>query len=85
MGMHIADPEVIRLVAALAKSEGTTKTEALRRLLRKTMADRQKEMTRAGFRKFATGLMAEARLKKIAPASKAEMDDLWGMKHSDGD
>ncbi len=78
MGMHIADPEVVRLVADLAKSEGTTKTEALRRLLRKTMADRQKEATRAGFGKFAAGLMGEARRKKIAPASKAEMDGLWG-------
>jgi hypothetical protein len=77
MGLHIADPEVVRLVADLAKSEGTTKTEALRRLLRQTMADRQKQMTRAGFGEFAEGLMAEARRKKIAPAGKAEMDDLW--------
>ena len=77
MALHIADTDVTRLVADLAKSEGTTKTEALRRLLRKTMAERQKDMTRAGFREFALGLMAEARLKRIARAGKAEMDDLW--------
>ena len=77
MALHIADPEVTELVTELAKSEGTNKTEALRRLLRKTMAARQKAMTRAGFREFAAGLMAEARLKRIAPATKAEIDDLW--------
>jgi hypothetical protein len=77
MPLHIADADVSKLVADLAKAEGTTKTEALRRLLRKTMAERQRNMTRAGFREFALGLMAEARLKRTAPASKAEMDDLW--------
>jgi hypothetical protein len=77
MALHIADADVTRLVTDLAKSEGTTKTEALRRLLKKTMAERQKDVTRAGFREFALGLMAEARLKKTAPATKAEMDDLW--------
>jgi hypothetical protein len=77
MALHIADDEVTRLATDLAKSEGTTKTEALRRLLRKTMAERKKAMTRAGFRQFALGLMAEARLKKTAPATKAEMDALW--------
>jgi hypothetical protein len=77
MALHIADTDVSKLVTDLAKSEGTTKTEALRRLLRKTMAERQKAMTRAGFRAFALDLMAEARLKRTAPASKAEMDDLW--------
>jgi hypothetical protein len=41
------------------------------------MAERKKAMTRAGFRQFALGLMAEARLKKTAPATKAEMDALW--------
>lgn len=77
MALHIADADVTRLVTDLAKSEGTTKTEALRRLLKKTMAERQRDVTRAGFREFALGLMAEARLKKTAPATKAEMDDLW--------
>jgi hypothetical protein len=77
MALHIADAEVSRLVTDLAKSEGTSKTEALRRLLRRTMAERQKTITRAGFREFALGLMAEARVKKTAPATKAEMDRLW--------
>jgi hypothetical protein len=77
MALHIADPEVTRLVTELAKAERTTKTEALRRLLRKTMTEREKAEARAGFREFALGLMAEARRKKTAPASKAEMDSLW--------
>ena len=77
MALHIADAEVSRLVTDLAKSEGTTKTEALRRLLRKATAERQKAVARAGFRQFALGLMTEARVKQTAPATKAEMDNLW--------
>ncbi len=77
MALHIADPEVTRLVSELAKSERTTKTEALRRLLRRTMAERRKDEKRIGFREFALGLVADARRRKIAPATKAEMDNLW--------
>jgi hypothetical protein len=41
------------------------------------MAERQKDEKRTGFREFALGLVADARRKKVAPASKAEMDSLW--------
>jgi hypothetical protein len=90
MALHIADIEVTILVSDLAKIEGTTKTEALRRLLRKAIAERQTEQKRAGFREFALSVAAEARGNSVAPSTKQEMDDLWGesgqgMNDSDGD
>ena len=77
MALYIADAEVSRLATALAKLERTTKTEAVRRALRQTLADRQREAKRRGFREFAQGLVAEARRQGAAPVTKQEMDDLW--------
>jgi antitoxin VapB len=85
MALHIADAEVSRLATALAKLERTTKTEAVRRALRQTLADRRREAKRRGFREFAQGLVAEASRQGAAPATKQEMDDLWGMSSVDGD
>jgi hypothetical protein len=84
MALHIADPEVSDLVTDLAKLEGASKTETLRRLLRKAMAERQKDKARAGFREFAAGLVVTARRKNLSPSSKQEMDNLWGMNEFDG-
>jgi hypothetical protein len=77
MALHIADAEVASLVTDLARMEGTTKTEALRRLLRKTIAEKQKEKKREGFRELALSIGAEARRKRVPAVTKAEMDDLW--------
>jgi antitoxin VapB len=85
MALHIADAEVSRLASALAKLERTTKTEAVRRALRKTLAERRREAKRKGFREFAEGLVAEGREQGIAPVTKEEMDALWGMDIVDGD
>jgi len=79
MALHIADPEVSQLAADLAKLENTTKTEALRRLLRSAVKAKQISAKREGFREFASGIAAEARAKNIQPVTKEEMDDLWGM------
>jgi antitoxin VapB len=84
MALHIADAEVSRLASALAKLERTTKTEAVRRALRKSLAERRREAKRKGFREFAEGLVAEGREQGIAPVTKAEMDALWGMDVVDG-
>lgn len=40
MGLHVADPEVNKMVTKLAKLEKTTKTEILRRVLRKAIEGR---------------------------------------------
>jgi ribonuclease VapC len=84
MALHIADPEVSRLATALAKLERTTKTEAVRRVLRQALAERRREAKRKGFREFALGIVAEARRQAPAPVSKHEMDELWDMRGIDG-
>lgn len=78
MALHIADPEVSRLVGDLAKLEGTTKTEALRRLLQQTLQERERRKKQQSFHALATEIIAEGRRLKIKPVSKREMDELWG-------
>jgi hypothetical protein len=85
MALHIADAEVSRLATALAKLEHTTKTEAVRRALRRTLAERRREAKRKGFREFAESLVAAGREQEITPVTKEEMDALWGMDVVDGD
>jgi hypothetical protein len=85
MALHIADAEVSRLATALAKLERTTKTEAVRRALRRTLAERRREAKRKGFREFAESLVAAGREQEVAPVTKEEMDALWGMDVVDGD
>ena len=85
MALHVADDEVTRLVAQLAKMENTTKTEVLRRVLRAAVVERQREAKRKDFREFALRLVTEGRKKKVRPVTKSEMDKLWGMDSLDGD
>jgi len=84
MALHIADTEVSALVAEFAKMEGTTKTEALRRLLREAVAERKKRAKRAGFRELAESIAEQARREGVRPVTKEEMDNLWGMEILDG-
>jgi hypothetical protein len=79
MALHIADPEVSRLAADLARLENTTKTEALRRVLRQAIADREMAEKRKGFREFTYKLIEDARKRNLPPMTKQEMDNLWGM------
>ena len=79
MALHIADPEVSRLAADLAALDRTTKTEALRRVLREAVKAKQVAAKREGFRELATQMAAKAREANVAPVTKPEMDDLWGM------
>lgn len=70
----------------MAWDERTTKTEAVRRALRQTLAERRSAAKRKGFREFAKSLVAASRRQgAAAPVTKPEMDDLWGMKVVDGD
>jgi hypothetical protein len=79
MALHIADSEVSSLATEFAKLEGTTKTEALRRLLRDTVAERKKQEKRAGFLELTEKISEQARRERIKPVTKKEMDELWGM------
>ena len=79
MALHIADPEVSRLAAELARLQNTTKTEALRRALRQAIRDQEIAEKRKGFRELAYQIIEEGRKKNLPPVTKKEMDDLWGM------
>lgn len=79
MALHIADPEVSRLAAELARLENTTETEALRRVLRQAVADREAAERGGKFREFAYRMIEDTRKLNLPPVTKKEMDDLWGM------
>lgn len=85
MALHIADPEVSRLAADLAALEHTTKTEALRRVLRDAVKAKQVSAKREGLRELMTHMIADARKQNLQPVTKEEMDELWGMDELDGD
>ena len=85
MALHVADPEVSKLVTKLAKLEKTTKTELLRRLLKKAFEDRDRHKKALEFREYAIRIGDEARKKGIKPVTKKEMDWLWGVEQLDGD
>lgn len=78
MALHIADPEVSKLADQLAALDKTTKTEALRRLLRRELEDRKLQEQRKKFTVVARQIIKEARSKELKAVSKEEMDQLWG-------
>jgi hypothetical protein len=84
MALHIADPEVGKLVTKLAKLEKITKTELLRRVLRKAMQDREHLEKRKGLKDLMDRIIAEGRKRRLKPVTKKEMDKLWGMDQLDG-
>jgi hypothetical protein len=78
MALHIADPEVDQLVATLAQRENVSKTELLRRVLRRELAEQELHEKRRDFRGFAVKMLEKRRKKPVAPATKEEMDRFWG-------
>jgi antitoxin VapB len=78
MALHIADPEVSKLADQLAALDKTTKTEALRRLLKREIEERRVREKRKKFTAIAREVIQEARAQKIKPVTKEEMDQLWG-------
>ncbi len=79
MALHIADPEVSRLAADLAKFEKTTKTEALRRVLREAVKKYEAHERAERFRRTVDEIVASGRKLKIKPITKEERDELWAM------
>lgn len=79
MALHIADTEVDRLTTELAKQDNVSKTEALRRLLRREFADRTLRRHRQDFSRLAREVMEEGRAQQPVQVTKKEFDDLWGM------
>ena len=62
----------------LARLENVSKTEALRRLLRRELEDRKLRERRRGFNGLATRIVEAARKQDRTPVTKEEMDSLWG-------
>lgn len=78
MALHIADPEVSQLADQLAALDKTTKTEALRRLLRREIEERKVREQRRKFTAVARQVIKEARAQNLQPVTKEERDQLWG-------
>jgi hypothetical protein len=78
MALHIADNEVSALAAELARLDKTSKTEMLRRLLRREVIERQLREQRQQFQRLATQIIQESRDEGQQPVTKDEMDELWG-------
>ena len=79
MALHIADTEVDQLTTELARLDNVSKTEALRRVLRREIADRTLRRHRQDFSRLAREVIEEAQAQPVAPVTKGESDDLWGM------
>lgn len=77
MALHIADPEVNRLANDLAQIEQTSKTEALRRVLRQALNERKATAKRKEFRQVALRIAADSQKRGVRPFTKDEMDKLW--------
>jgi len=78
MALHIADVEISQLVTKLASLEKTTKTEALRRLLRRELEGRELREQRRKFHELALQIIKESRPQGFHPPTKDEIDDMWG-------
>lgn len=78
MALHIADSEVDQLMTELARIDNLSKTEALRRLLRRELDDRKLRERRRAFSGVATYIAESARQKDLPRVTKEEMDSLWG-------
>ena len=78
MALHIADREVSQLADQLAALDKTTKTEALRRLLRREIEERKVREQRRKFTAVARQIIKEARAQNLKPVTKEERDRLWG-------
>jgi hypothetical protein len=78
MALHIADSEVSALAAELARLDKISKTEMLRRLLRREVVERKLREQRQQFLGLATQIIQESRDEGQQPVTKDEMDELWG-------
>jgi hypothetical protein len=78
MALHIADNEVSALAAELARLDKISKTEMLRRLLRREVVERKLREQRQQFLGLATQIIQESRDEGQQPVTKDEMDELWG-------
>jgi len=77
MALHVADPEVTKLMNEYVKATGMSKTEALRRLLRDALAQQKRRQDKAEFERVAHRIIRKNRARIIAPVTKEEVDTIF--------
>jgi hypothetical protein len=81
MAIHVADPEVTRLLNTYVGYTGLTKTEALRRLLQAAVEEEEEEegwkRRKKNLRAVALEIMAEAKQAGLKAPTKEQIDALY--------
>lgn len=77
MAIHIADPEVTKLMNEYVKATGMSKTEALRRMLRDALEQQKRRQNKANFEKVAHRIIEKNRALNIASVTKEEADNIF--------
>jgi hypothetical protein len=79
MAIHVADPEVTRLLNTYVGYTGLTKTEALRRLLQAAVEEEEEGWKRRkkNLRAVALEIMAEAKQAGLKAPTKEQIDALY--------
>ena len=78
MPVHIANPEVEKLIERYRKQLGTTKTDAIRQALQIALAQAREVLHRKQLMRTGFEIIQRARAEKRAPLSKHESDALYG-------
>jgi hypothetical protein len=77
MALHVADPEVTKLMNEYVKETGMSKTEALRRLLRDALDRQKRRKAKASFENVAHRIINKNRTRNITPITKEEVDKIF--------
>lgn len=77
MALHINDPEVTDLMNRYVKATGMSKTEAMRRLLRAAVQEKEQSNRKAEFGAVAREIVEKNRKLNLKPFTKEEIDEIF--------
>jgi hypothetical protein len=77
MAVHIANPEVEKLIERYQRQLGTTKTDAIRQALQLALAQPREALHRKQLMRTGFEIIQRARAQKRAPLTKQESDALY--------
>jgi hypothetical protein len=77
MALHINDAEVTDLMNRYVKATGMSKTEALRRLLRAAVQEKEGAVKKAEFGAVAREIVAKNSKLNLKPFTKEEIDEIF--------
>lgn len=77
MALHINDPEVTDLMNRYVKATGMSKTEALRRLLRVAVEEKEQTNKKAEFGAVAREIVEKNKKLNLKPFTKEEIDEIF--------